>query len=715
MMPKASEHGQAESRLQAMLEHLPAGVILTSVPGQKILYRNRKFVEMFGYTLDESATFREWCHLAYPNPEYREWAVGEWERRVAATKGRDMEIDPMEVSIIAKNGTVWFVRIHTTAVDGKNLITFFDLTNRRKTKEELHRKTQELDRFFDVSMDLLCITNAEGYFQQLNPAWEQVLGYTKDELKARRFIEFVRPEDKEETLRVFAQLAVEKKLSNFVNRFQCKHEGCRWLEWKAVTAGDIIYAAARDITKRKLVENELALHREQLEERVRARTAELHQANLALREVTERLTLATQAATMGVWDLDFSNSLVTWDDRMFQIYGLPRIVPMPHETWKKSVHPDDFAKVWASLSRTVENKAYETVEFRIFLPNGQLRWIAEAQGVVLDDKGEVVRLVGTSTDITERKLAQTLLCARERHFRAFFERPLVGMATVSPATNWLEVNDQLCQMLGFSREELLQKTWDEMTFPVDQARNQAKLKLILTGKIDDYTINKRCLRKDGSILYAQTSVSCLRKTDGSVDYLVALVVDVTGLHQAQEQLRKAAYHDALTQLPNRRLLVDRLQQAMARRDVGMLAICYLDLDGFKAVNDRFGHAFGDQLLIQLAKRLKSCVRDGDTVARLGGDEFVILLSNLSGEEECRQILVRLLETVAASYNIADSEYPGISTSIGVTLFPGDRADPEILLRHADHAMYAAKQSGKNRFVFFDVHDRDSPPASHCVR
>ena len=574
--------GEAVHLQFSMLEHFPAGVILTSVPEQKVLYQNRRFIEMFGYTIDEFPTFEGFCHLAYPDPEYRTWANGEWTRRMGTAIGKPLEIDPMEVGITAKDGTVRFVRIHATLLNGMNLITFFDLTNRRKTKDALHRKTQELDR-------------------------------------------------------------------------------------------------------------------------VKAITAELNQANLGLREVTERLTLATLAADMGVWDLDFSNSLVTWDDKMFQIYGLPKMIPMAIENWKKSVHKDDFAKVWSSLLRTVENKAYDKVEFRIFRPDGQLRWIAEAQCVVLDDQGEVVRLVGTSTDITDRKLAQIRLSTSERHFRAFFERPLVGMATMSPERSWLEVNNQFCQMLGFSREELLRQTWDDSTFPVDQARNQAKLNLILAGKIDDYTTEIRCLGKNKNILYAQISVSCLRKEDGLVEYLVVLVVDVTGQHEAKEQLRKAAYHDALTQLPNRRLLLDRLQQAMAkaRREKGALAVCYLDLDGFKAINDKLGHSSGDQLLIQVANRLKSCVRAGDTVARLGGDEFVILLNKVADVDECQQILERLLKSVADNYIIDNTEQSDISTSIGVTLFPGDLADPEILLRHADHAMFAAKQSGKNRFVFFD--------------
>ncbi len=163
----------------------------------------------------------------------------------------------------------------------------------------------------------------------------------------------------------------------------------------------------------------------------------------------------------------------------------------------------------------------------------------------------------------------------------------------------------------------------------------------------------------------------------------------------EERITHLAYHDALTFLPNRALLTDRLQQAMAKtlRTQQRLAVCYLDLDDFKPINDTWGHARGDQVLIDVAQRLKSCVRVEDTVARLGGDEFVLLLGDLNGRNECERTLNRVLAILRVPFSFASGPPVQISASLGVTLYPDDHAEPNGLLRHADQAMYAAKQAG----------------------
>ncbi|QQS53660.1 MAG: EAL domain-containing protein [Candidatus Competibacteraceae bacterium] len=199
-------------------------------------------------------------------------------------------------------------------------------------------------------------------------------------------------------------------------------------------------------------------------------------------------------------------------------------------------------------------------------------------------------------------------------------------------------------------------------------------------------------------------------TDADVEVmrqLTDLMMDVVERKRAEERITHLAYHDALTQLPNRVLLADRLQQAMAqaRRDRQRLAVCYLDLDDFKPINDRWGHAVGDRVLIEVAQRLKQCVRGGDTVARLGGDEFVLLLSDLRDVEECEHAIDRVMMALQVPFSVA-GQPTLLTASVGVTLYPDDSSDPDTLLRHVDQVMYAAKQVGGNRYQWFDAeHDR----------
>ena len=214
-------------------------------------------------------------------------------------------------------------------------------------------------------------------------------------------------------------------------------------------------------------------------------------------------------------------------------------------------------------------------------------------------------------------------------------------------------------------------------------------------------------KKTGEMFVEQLTISAVRDEVGSVSHYVGIFTDITLIKEHQQRLEHLAHFDPLTQLPNRMLLADRMQLAMAQaeRSGKTLAVCYLDLDGFKPVNDLYGHATGDQLLIEIAQRLKACIRAGDTVSRLGGDEFVLLLSNIENEHECDQAMARVIAFLNRPV-IIDQHEITVSGSIGITLYPQDKSDADALLRHADQAMYAAKQAGRNCYHLFDPeHDR----------
>jgi diguanylate cyclase (GGDEF)-like protein len=210
-------------------------------------------------------------------------------------------------------------------------------------------------------------------------------------------------------------------------------------------------------------------------------------------------------------------------------------------------------------------------------------------------------------------------------------------------------------------------------------------------------------RKNGEIYAELESISVVRDADGVIQNYVGLFTDITAIKDHQRQLDHIAHYDVLTGLPNRVLLADRLQQAMAhcQRHGHTLALAYFDLDGFKAVNDAHGHAAGDGLLIAVASNIAATLRDGDTLARIGGDEFVALLVDVDPILEIETVLARLLGAAAMPVTVAGIPFQ-ISASIGVTIYPQDGVDADQLMRHADQAMYLAKQAGKNRYHLFDV-------------
>jgi diguanylate cyclase (GGDEF)-like protein len=204
-------------------------------------------------------------------------------------------------------------------------------------------------------------------------------------------------------------------------------------------------------------------------------------------------------------------------------------------------------------------------------------------------------------------------------------------------------------------------------------------------------------------MYAEwLTISAITNEAGEVTNYVGISSDITLLKLHEKQLEQIAHYDALTGIPNRTLLSDRMRQAIAQtaRDKNMLAVCYLDLDGFKPINDTLGHEAGDSVLIEVANRIGATIRGGDTVARLGGDEFVVVLLGLEKGEECQVTLERILFSISEPIRIKD-QFIAVSASIGVSIYPLDEEAPDILLRHADQAMYLAKQSGKNRFHIYD--------------
>lgn len=311
-------------------------------------------------------------------------------------------------------------------------------------------------------------------------------------------------------------------------------------------------------------------------------------------------------------------------------------------------------------------------------------------------------LIDSETRLTSLAIEQSRAESRLQMAASVFTHAREGILITDSQGNIIEANQVFTDITGYNRDEALGKNPRILQSGLHDNDFYSALwqSLISTGNWQGEVWNRR---KNGELYAAMMTISAVQDMHGVTQNYVNLFTDITPLKEHQRQLEYIAHYDALTGLPNRVLLADRLKQAIARshRSGRSLAVLYLDLDGFKAVNDQHGHDIGDQLLVNISHRLKEVLREGDTLARIGGDEFVVVMADLEQPHDYEAVLTRLLN-VAAEPVTLNQNLLLISASIGATLYPQDIADADQLLRHADQAMYVAKQAGKNCYHLFDV-------------
>lgn len=294
----------------------------------------------------------------------------------------------------------------------------------------------------------------------------------------------------------------------------------------------------------------------------------------------------------------------------------------------------------------------------------------------------------------------TILEESESRFRSAFDSAAIGMAIVSLEGKWLKVNQSVCQILGYTEEELLKIDFQTVTYPEDLEVDLNYVRQLLAGEINFYHMEKRYIKKNGDVIWILLSGSLIRNSENKPLYFIAQIQNIDAQKNAEQELKYIAYHDVLTGLANRKQLDASFALALsfAKRHQNQIAVFFMDLDHFKEINDTFGHDIGDILLIEVGARLKTIIRSTDILIRQGGDEFIIVLTELNEASQIFEVAKKILAIIAKPITIPPHQI-SITGSIGISTYPKDGQDLNILIKQADRALYIVKSEGRNNFSF----------------
>lgn len=559
-----------------------------------------------------------------------------------------------------------------------------DITKRKIAEQTLRESEEKLRSLYSLSPLGIALTDMTGRFLEFNESFRRICGYNEDELKSLDYWALTPRKYEADEKRQLASLINTGRYGPYEKEYIHKNGSLIPLRLNGVlvTGHDdqkYIWSIIEDIT-------------------VSQRAAE----TLALREREFRTLVENSPDNIARYDCE--GRCLYINPTLERTLGSPAadfIGELP--TVKSGEQFIDYFKAILSVVATGESICFE---LKLPIRNGRPQIHSVQMVAETGPNGKPIGVLSVGRDISDVKLAEENL----RITASVFDTSQEGILITDANNTIQDANPAFTRITGYTHAEVLGKNprllssghqgksfYDEMWQSL--RKNKA-----WRGEV----LNRR---KSGELYSELLSISAICDDDGTVLRHVGVFSDISYLKEHEAELSRVAHYDALTGIPNRVLLADRMSQAInhATREQSMVAVCYLDLDGFKAINDNMGHEAGDQVLIDVSKRLENAIRGGDTVARLGGDEFVVLLALKQGEQ-CVTTVERLLQVIAQPITFNGQTHI-VSASIGVSIYPMNGENVDSLLRFADQAMYIAKQSGKNRFYIYDP-DMEQRARSH---
>ncbi len=533
---------------------------------------------------------------------------------------------------------------------------------------------------FNVGNIGIAITGVDQKWIKVNPRLCQMLKYSEDELLHMTWKQLTHPDDVEADLLKF-ELMLEGKIDNYEldKRFIAKDNSIVYTHMTVASKRAnhqvlLVIAGFLDVTAQTLADMEVLASREQLE-------------------------LVLSSSDLGVWDWDIRNDHIERNARSADILGCDiDMLNANSRQWMDSIVAEDRPKVLHSIEAHIRGETPQhKMEYRLKTLNRDIRWILDTGKVVSRDaNNNALRMCGTYTDITDAKLIEESL----KLSALVYNNSSEAMSVLDENGVIITVNAAFTDITGYSESEIRGQHIRMMYCDLNGHDFYQRMNHDIREK-GEWQGEMRQRRKNNEEYVIWLTINTINNAEGLPYRRVALFSDITDKKQSEHLIWKQANYDTLTGLPNRRMLLEYLSAEIknADRNRNHFALMFLDLDYFKEVNDTLGHAMGDQLLIETASRLKSCVRDADVVARLGGDEFTVVLSAMADHKGIERVAEHILRRIAEPYLLGE-ETAYISASIGITLYPDDSTSIEGLLKHADQAMYAAKDQGRNRFNYF---------------
>jgi diguanylate cyclase (GGDEF)-like protein/PAS domain S-box-containing protein len=589
----------------------------------------------------------------------------------------------MAVKTLRKDGSELDVEISLSPIQTEQGLFFAsalrDITERKQNEATLQASEARFRLMANSTPIMIWITDAVGEPTFANQSWLDFTGLDSLQTMTHEdWISTIHPDDRKTAFVAYYQNTEVHEAIITEYRLRNSKGDWRWVLDKGMPLYDEsgkftgYIGSAIDVTERK--------HAQQM-----------------LQDKEQMLSESQRIAHVGSWSLELATGCMLWSDEMYQIFGVTQ------ETFGRSltaflglIHPDDRVTMNMWLSDYRAGKETPELDFRIMLPDGAVRYIHGSGGLQYDEMNRPLRMVGSSQDITERKRIELDLRIAATAFESQDAMVITDTASVI-----LRINKAFAESTGYTEQDAVgQKISILKSGRHDAAFYTSMWESILSVGAWQGEIWDR--RKNGEIYPKWLSVTAVKDSDGAVTHYVGTHTDITGRKTAEEQIKQLAFYDSLTGLPNRRLLQERLKHSinMERRDGRQLGLLMLDLDRFKAVNDSLGHQAGDDLLQQVALRITSRLRDVDMVARLGGDEFIVLLEDIAQPEDAARVAKEIIADLMKPFCLTQSDNVLIGASIGISLYPQHGDSPELLMDHADAALYQAKDAGRGCFAYF---------------